>query len=99
MASVLPPSNDQKDAEQHTPIPGTEFYVIPDNLPYVTSEDLPGIGGRLKAEPSHFQVTETPLFEPNVKYVFSTHLSLRITVVTLLPLFPSITFIFLLSHA
>ncbi len=32
-------------------------------LPYMT-DDLPGIGGELKAEPSHFVVEEIPLYEP-----------------------------------
>jgi len=31
--------------------------------PYITAE-LPGIGGRIKAEPSHFVVEEVPLYEP-----------------------------------
>jgi tRNA pseudouridine13 synthase len=33
-------------------------------LPFVTSE-LPGCGGRLKAEPAHFVVQELPLYEPS----------------------------------
>lgn len=32
-------------------------------LPYITG-DLPGIGGALKREPSHFVVEELPLYEP-----------------------------------
>ncbi|HXW00206.1 MAG TPA: tRNA pseudouridine(13) synthase TruD, partial [Anaerolineae bacterium] len=33
------------------------------NLPYLTA-DLPGIGGRLKAEPEDFFVEEIPLYGP-----------------------------------
>ncbi len=32
-------------------------------LPFIT-EDLPGIGGEIKAEPAHFVVEEIPLYEP-----------------------------------
>lgn len=34
-----------------------------DELPFVTA-DLPGIGGEIRAEPSHFVVEEIPLYEP-----------------------------------
>lgn len=33
--------------------------------PVLITADLPGIGGRLKAEPSHFRVEELPLYEPS----------------------------------
>lgn len=35
-----------------------------DGLPYIT-DDLPGIGGRLKSAPSDFVVEEIPLYEPS----------------------------------
>ena len=38
-------------------------FLTNDELPYVTSSSLPGIGGRLKAKEHHFVVTEIPLFE------------------------------------
>ena len=34
----------------------------PASLPFITA-DLPGTGGRLKAEPAHFIVEEIPLYE------------------------------------
>ena len=34
------------------------------DLPFITAE-LPGCGGRLKAEPAHFVVQELPLYEPS----------------------------------
>lgn len=34
----------------------------PDPLPFITPE-LPGVGGRLKAEPAHFVVEEIPVYE------------------------------------
>ncbi|ADK84410.1 tRNA pseudouridine synthase D TruD [Desulfarculus baarsii DSM 2075] len=37
---------------------------MPRALPYVTA-DLPGVGGELKAEPSHFVVEELPLYAPD----------------------------------
>jgi tRNA pseudouridine13 synthase len=33
------------------------------NLPYLTNE-FPGIGGKIKQEPNHFEVEEIPLYEP-----------------------------------
>jgi tRNA pseudouridine13 synthase len=33
------------------------------SLPFITA-DLPGIGGKIKAEPAHFLVEEIPLYEP-----------------------------------
>jgi tRNA pseudouridine13 synthase len=34
------------------------------HLPYIT-DNIPGIGGRIKAKPEHFQVIEIPLYEPS----------------------------------
>ena len=42
-------------------------FITNDELPYVTSASLPGIGGRLKAKLHHFVVTEIPLFQCNNK--------------------------------
>ena len=44
-------------------------------LPYIT-HDLPGVGGRLRAEPDHFVVEEIPLYEPEGE---GQHLYVRIT--------------------
>eukprot|EP00961_Rhodomonas_salina_P153459 2066262-Rhodomonas_salina.4 len=44
-------------AHAQTALEGAEYFIADSELPYVTAE-LPGIGGRIKAEPSHFQVTE-----------------------------------------
>ena len=41
----------------------TRNFLTNDELPFVTSSSLPGIGGRLKAKEHHFVVTEIPLFE------------------------------------
>ena len=40
-------------------------------LPYAT-DDLPGIGGRLRAKPEHFVVEEIPLYEPQESGNIST---------------------------
>ncbi len=44
-------------------------------LPFITAE-LPGIGGRLKAEPAHFVVEELPLYEASGS---GTHLYISLT--------------------
>jgi tRNA pseudouridine13 synthase len=44
-------------------------------LPYLTI-DLPGIGGRIREKPEHFEVEEIPLYEPSGK---GTHLYINIT--------------------
>ena len=41
----------------------TQNFLTNDALPYATSPSLLGIGGRLKAKPHYFVVTEIPLFE------------------------------------
>jgi len=43
--------------------------------PYLTA-DLPGVGGRIKAEPSHFEVEEIPLYEPSGE---GEHVYVRLT--------------------
>jgi tRNA pseudouridine13 synthase len=43
-------------------------------LPLITPE-LPGIGGRIKAEPAHFRVEELPLYQPSGQ---GAHLYLRL---------------------
>jgi tRNA pseudouridine13 synthase len=48
-------------------------------LPYITSE-LPGIGGRLRAQPDHFVVDEIALYEPSGE---GQHLYVNITKVEL----------------
>ena len=41
----------------------SDHFILPDSLPFISKTD--GIGGCLKAHPSHFEVTELPLFVPN----------------------------------
>jgi tRNA pseudouridine13 synthase len=48
------PSDDANRSSNH--------LMGPDSLPFITPE-LPGIGGQLKAEPTHFVVEEIPLYE------------------------------------
>ncbi len=48
---------------------------IETSLPYAT-EDCPGIGGKLRAEPQHFVVEEIPLYEPEGD---GQHLYLNVT--------------------
>ena len=47
----------------------------PCSYPYLTP-DLPGLGGRIKAEPSHFRVEEIPLYEPSGE---GEHVYVRLT--------------------
>ncbi len=48
-------------------------------LPYITA-DLPGIGGRLRSVPEHFEVEELPLYEPQGE---GQHLYVKVTKVGL----------------
>ena len=48
-------------------------------LPYITSA-LPGIGGRLRSDPEHFEVEELPLYEPQGE---GQHLYVKLTKVGL----------------
>ena len=50
-------------------------YYTGEALPYV-SEQLPGIGGRLRASPEHFEVEEIPLYEASGE---GEHLYINVT--------------------
>jgi tRNA pseudouridine13 synthase len=53
----------------------TPLLMHPDDLPYLTA-DLPGVGGEIKVEPSHFVVEEIPLYEPSGQ---GQHVYVRLT--------------------
>lgn len=53
----------------------TATLMHTDELPYITP-DLPGIGGEIKVEPTHFVVEEIPLYEPSGE---GQHVYVRLT--------------------
>ena len=52
-----------------------QMYMDADSLPFLT-DDLPGVGGEIKVEPSHFVVEEIPLYEPSGQ---GQHIYVRLT--------------------